>query len=256
MSGQTPFPPDKEEPLSVSPEAHAPADASLSDSPAPQEGESSRIAKTGRKILAEAARTLARETPPRKRRSVRFSPLPELPPLARELSESDRAQLVEITDSTDNTLLCMFPEAALRQNLRLRLVAVALRTRLNKIVLHRRRDVRLGSPGAWDAYTGFVHVGEARKDAAIRLLETGAIVGGFQLVHIAYRKQGPQTNSLDLFLADLPPGIYPAHPAQELLEVDSDELHGLVAQAPDLLTTEAVWAANTGRLFKVRKGKT
>jgi len=208
----------------------------------------SRIAKAAQKLRDEAARTLARETPVRKLRPAR--PLRESPPspLAAELHESERAVLVEVTDHADQVLLCMLPEEAMRQRLWLRLAAVAARTRQNKLILHRRRDARLGSAGTWDLYTGFVMVGEAREDVAIRLLETGAIIGGLRVVHVADRED--EHARLALFVADLPAGVYPAHPDQELLEADADELRGLVRDAPELFSRELIWAEASGLLFR------
>jgi hypothetical protein len=206
----------------------------------------SYIARAVQNLRDEAARTLARELPPRKPRPAR--PLREPPPFAAELHESERAVLVEVMDHADQVLLCMPPEEAMRQRLRLRLAAVAARTRQNKLIMHRRRDVRLGGAGTWDIYTGFMMLGEAREDAAIRLLETGANIGGLRMIHVADREDGHV--SLALFVADLPAGVYPAHPARELLEADADELRGLVRDAPELFSRELVWAEQGGALFR------
>jgi len=170
------------------------------------------------------------------------------PAFAADLHESERAVLVEVMDQADQTLLCMLPEDAMRQRLRLRLAAVAARTRQNRLILHRRRDWRLGVAGVWDLYTGFVLAGEAREDAAIRLLETLAIIGGLAIARLADRTDSHAR--LALFVAELPAGVYPAHPAQELLEVDADELHGLVRDAPELFSPELVWAEQHGALFR------
>ena len=170
------------------------------------------------------------------------------PAFAADLHESERAVLVEVTDDLDQTLLCMLPEDAMRQMLRLRLAAVAARTRQNRLILQRRKDWRLGKAGLWDLYTGFVLAGEAREDAANRLLETLAIIGGLAVVHIADRTDSHAR--LALFVAALPAGVYPAHPSQELLEVDADELRGLVRDAPELFSDELVWAEKSGMLFR------
>ena len=207
----------------------------------------SRMAKAVQKLRREAARTLARETP--HRRNVTIPPRRDVVPPAMTdgLNEAERMTLVEVTDADGRPLVCMTPENALRQNLGLRLAAVVLRTRQNKAILRRRRDERLGSAGAWDIYTGFVLVGEAREDAAVRLLETLAVIGGLQTGHVAEREG--ERNPLSLFAADLPAGVYPSHPAQALMEADADELRGLVRDAPELLTPELIWAESTGMMF-------
>lgn len=217
--------------------------------PSEEEPVRSRIAQAGQKILAEAARTLSGERLPRATRlpgrPARRAPLPEL---ADGLSESERMTLVEVMDPDDRPLLCMLPETALRQTLRLRVAAVALRTRQNRIVLHKRDDPRLGSPGKWDVYTGFVLVGEAREDAAQRLLRAAG-VSGASLTGTADGAScgiGPLT----LYVADLPSGLYPVHAPGELLETDADELAGLARATPELLTPELVWAAGGKSLFK------
>ena len=215
---------------------------------AAQDNGRSRMAKAVQKLRREAARTLARETP--HRRSGKTPPRHDVvpPAMTNGLSEAERMTLVEVTDADGRPLVCMAPEDALRQNLGLRLAAVVLRTRQNKAILRRRRDERLGSPGAWDIYTGFVLVGEAGEDAAVRLLETLAVIGGLQTLHAAEREG--ERNSLSLFAADLPAGVYPSHPAQALMEADADELRGLVRDAPELLTPELIWAESTGMMFR------
>ena len=210
----------------------------------------SRIARAGQTLRAEAVRTLARETPPRRPQPAGQAQEPVLPGLTQGLSQTERAALVEISDDADRTLVCMAPETALLQNLRLRLAAVALRTRQHRIILHRRRDLRLEGTGLWDLYTGFIMVGEAREDDAIRLLEANALIGGLRMLHVADRES--EKFRLALFVADLPAGVYPAHPTQKLLEVDGDELWGLVKDAPELFSAELLWAEASGALFGKR----
>ena len=210
-------------------------------------GVSARIARAAQKLRDEAAQTLAWEPPPQRFRLARPMREQARPSFAAVLRESERAALVEVTDEADQSLLCMLPEDAMRQRLRLRLAAVAARTRQNRLVLQRRKDARLGQGGVWDLYTGFVMVDEAREDAAIRLLEIGAVIGGLRMTHLADRESEP--THLALFVAELPAGVYPAHPAQELLEVDADELHGLVRDAPELFSAELIWAEGSGVLW-------
>jgi len=213
----------------------------------PESAATRRIAKAAQERRGEAARTLAGEAPPRQSRLDH--PARDLVRhlFAADLHESERAVLVEVMDDLDQTLLCMLPEDAMRQMLRLRLAAVAARTRHNRLILQRRRDWRLGKAGVWDLYTGFVLAGEAREDAAIRLLEIGAIIAGLAMAHVADRTDSHAR--LALFVTDLPAGVYPAHPAQDLLEVDADELRGLTRDAPELFSDELVWAEKSGVLF-------
>jgi len=214
----------------------------------PENAAARRIAKAAQELRDEAARTLAKELPPRQLRPARPVLDSVQPVFAADLHESERAVLVEIMDHADQTLLCMLPEDAMRQMLRLRMVAVAARTRHNRLILHRRGDWRLGKAGVWDLYTGFVMAGEAREDVAIRLLETLASIGGLAMAHIA-DCTGSHAH-LALFVAELPAGVYPAHPDQELLDVDADELRGLVRDAPELFSDELVWAEKSDVLFR------
>jgi len=210
-----------------------------------------RIAKAAQKLRDEAAWPLVSEVPPRQSRPTRPVRDSVRSSFAVDLHESERAVLVEVMDHANQALLCMLPEDAMRQMLRLRLAAVAAHTRQNRLILQRRRDWRLGRVGAWDLYTGFVMAGEAQEDAAIRLLEIGAIIGGLVMVHVADRTDSHA--QLALFVAELPTGVYPAHPAQELLLVDVDELRGLVRDVPELFSDELVWAERSEVLFRAAR---
>lgn len=211
----------------------------------------SRISQAVQKIQLEAMRALARETPPRKKSMPQPDALPPETGLAVGLSENERATLVEVTDAFDRPLVCMPPETALRQGLRIRTVAVALRTVGNKVLLGRRRNEKLGRQGLWDVGTGFVLVGESSEDAVLRFLAQAGLRGMRPVVAAAEADEASGLNCrLTLFIVDLPPGLYPWSPAWEALEVDADELEGLVRDAADLLTPELIWAAGTGILFK------
>ena len=172
--------------------------------------------------------------------------------LAAQFSESERGQLVEVVDSNDRPLLCMPPEIALRQKLPVRVVAVALRTRWNRLILRKRRDARLGFQGRWDLYAGFVLVGEAREDAALRLLLSDAGLHGLKLSPLPSREAGEEGASFfALFAADMPAGLFPAHPAHEVMTVDADELAGLIRDVPELLSPELVRAAASPGLLRI-----
>lgn len=211
----------------------------------------SRIAQTGRKILDQAKRSLPVSEKPVPRRKTQKPQPPPKHGLAVGLSESEQAQLVEVVDSNDRPLMCVLPATALRQKLALRIVAVALRSRDNRLILHKRCESGLGAPGKWDFYTGFVRVGEAREDAALRLLLSGAGLSGLRLSLLPEdenRKIG--SHLFTLFTVDLPAGLYPQHPDQELLMVDADELTGLMRDVPELLSPELIYAAATPGLLK------
>jgi hypothetical protein len=189
--------------------------------------------------------------------------------MAAPLSPEDMDRLVEFTDADNRPLLCMRPESAPGNGLFHRRVVLALRTRDNRVLLHRCRDPRLGQPECWDLYTSFVMVGEAGEDAAVRLL---AAVGLAGLTPRMVREAGPDDGSRAhraLFVAQTPPNMrplplpapeettpargrqspVPATRQEDLLEVASEELAGLLASAPELFSPETHWAAGSGLLF-------
>lgn len=186
----------------------------------------------------------------------------------------ERKELIEVTDGKDRPIACLPPELVLRQGLFFRMVIVTLRTRGNKVLLHKRAAGPLGFCGCWDGYTGFVRAGESRWDAAIRLLPSVPGMRGFSLSRVQAvaerhepvlaqnrRRKQPRRSPekfamahLSLFMADFPAAFSPAQTAEEghtFLEVDKDELHGLIREVPELFTREAAWAAQTGMLFRV-----
>ena len=233
----------------------------------------SRIARTGQKVLAEAVRLFSRAPFPQKKRIPSGEEWGWSAGMAASFSDQEKASLIEVTDRNDRPLLCMVPEAVISQNLRYRLIAVALRTRKNRIVLHKGRDKRLGYAQCWDLYTGFVFVGEAREDAAQRLLAAKTLSGiRLQLIGVSDSRtgNGPQCS---FFSGELPSGLYPApidaedeagphsslfmevEKKETLLELDSDELMGLVERGPELFSPELLWAAEAGVLFHKKKFK-
>ena len=211
----------------------------------------SRIAQAGERLLDLAKRSPALREKPASRLKKHKEPL--LPPafgLETRLSESEREQLVEVVDSEDRPLLCMPPETALRQKLPVRMVAVVLRTRRKQLILRKRRDARLGFAGRWDLCTGLVMVGEAREDAALRLLLSDTGLNGLRVLPVPGRgEQGGFSPLFSLFAADLPTGLFPAHSVQEMMTVDADELAGLIRDVPDLFTPELARAAAGWDLF-------
>ena len=228
-----------------------------------------RIATTGRLMREEARWLLEQENPVRKLRSS--LPLGRLPVnLAAGLTDEEKATLVEVMDRNGSPLACLRPEAAIRQKLSHRLVSVALCRRPNKLVLHKRTDARLGNHGCWDIHTGFVLVGEAGEDAALRILRWIGL-DGLGVKFLVTASSGEETTArVSYYVADLPAGLHPANlvsqdcaageeerengpgatsePA-EALEVDKDELAGITDQAPELFSRELLWVARAGLLF-------
>lgn len=212
----------------------------------------SRIAQAGEQLLDLARRSPAlSEKPALRLRKNREAPRPPALGLDARLSESEREQLVEVVDNQDRPLLCMPPENALRQKLPVRVVAVALRTWQNKLVLRKWRDAGAGGTGGWDLYTGFVRVGEAREDAALRLLSEAGLNGLSVSPVSGPEEREENSRFFTLFTADLPTGLYPSHPVQEIMTVDADELEGLIRDVPEMLSPEVFRAARAPGLLRV-----
>lgn len=212
---------------------------------------SSRIRQTAQRILAEAARALAKEPVPRRRAAKKETP--ELPRFDRAegLGPADRERLVEVVDADGRPLAAMTPKDALKQGLRFRMAAVALRTADNTLLLMRRKEEKTGRYGLWDIGTGAVRVGEAREDAAFRLLAELAGIRGIQPREVARADDAAGFSyDLALFVADLPKGLMPWSMSLEMLTLDRDELEGVLRESPELFSAELAWAAGTGRLFE------
>lgn len=208
----------------------------------------SRIAQALRKIKVQAARSLASEAAPIRLPGKSLPEALPLAPLERGLSPEERAGLAEVADHSGGLLLCMPPAEAVKQGLRLRLAGAVPRTR-NKTLVLRRRPEGPGQ-GLWDMYTDCVRPGEARFDAAARVLEAGSGLRGLTLTQVAEAEnEAALSGSLAVFVADLPPGLYPDLAPEDMLEVDEDELRGLLCRSRELLSPELVWAAAGDWLF-------
>lgn len=209
------------------------------------------ISQAAQRILAEAARTLGKEPAPRRRVGASTMHNAPLPDFAEGLGKTEREQLVEIIDAADRPLAVMAPKDALRQGLRFRRVAVVLRTPSDTVLLLRRKDERAERFAPWDIGTGFVRVGEAREDAAVRLLAEKAGLSGIRprLVTVAANEVG-FAYDLTLYVAELPKGLLPWREEFEGCAMDRDELEGVLKEAPELFSEELRWAAATGRLFE------
>lgn len=219
-----------------------------SDSARPGEGgDLSRIARAGARLLREAERTLAREQSPRKARPRKEAPAPALPGLTDGLDAAERANLVEVCDRAGQTLLCMPLESVLRQKLPFTAVSLALYTRQKRLVIQKRRDTRLDKSGAWDLFTSIMLVGESSEEAAERTSRDMALMGGLSFSRLGTIIDTGRT--IMYFAANLPPGLYPSHPEQELLAVDEDELLGLARDMPELVSPSLSFAVRDHLLF-------
>jgi hypothetical protein len=212
----------------------------------------SNIAQAGEKLLDAAKQSLLLSEKPAflsKKHTRRGFSLPFAPHT--QLTAKEREKLAEVVDNNDRPLLCMLPEEALRQGLAVRTVAVALRERHNRLIVHKRRELALGFMDSWDIYTGFVLVGEARKDAALRLLASVAGLSGLSVTPVSACGGHTRASGLfALFTADLPTGLHPGHAADDMMPVDADELAGLIRDVPELLSPELVKAASMPGLFR------
>lgn len=212
---------------------------------------SSRIRQTAQRILHEAARALAKEPAPRKR--AEQPGFRNAPPYGLEtwLSPWEREQLVEIVDAHDRPLALLTPQNALRQGLRFRRVAVALRTTPDSVLLMREKDDRTDRPSLWSIGTGPVRVGEAREEAAARLMAEEAGLRGVLPREVAFAGAAEGfAYDLTLFVADLPKGLLPWRKGIESLAMDRDELEGVIGGAGELFSEELRWAVRSGALFE------
>jgi 8-oxo-dGTP pyrophosphatase MutT (NUDIX family) len=142
----------------------------------------------------------------------------------------------------------MPPEAAPRQGLYSRFACVALFGTGKILHLFRRVFPGVGFEGRWDFCFGPVRPGEAREDAARRLLLEQAGLADLRTVEILRRPADADLpGHLTFFSARLPLGGILDD--REFLAVDADELEGLVAHCPDFFTPALLWAAGGGWLF-------
>ena len=162
--------------------------------------------------------------------------------------------LIEYTDAADRRLLVAPAEEADRLGLIRRVVGVVLRDPEGRCYIQRRAAQLPLFPGLWGlSAAGHVRVGEAREDAAARLLAEEAGVHDAQLAPLAVigPDQGHSRYHLSLFWAGPAPFSPVPHPdrASEGLWVDRHELEGIATHFPDLLTPELLWAVLAKRLF-------
>jgi hypothetical protein len=157
-------------------------------------------------------------------------------------------RIMEITDSHDRPLMLMQPDAALRQKLYRRIACTALYGKGKVLHLYKRAGQMMNFQGLWDLCSGPVLVGEAREDAARRLILSRTGLADLTVTEVLRRPADRELPAhLTLFAARLPQGVLPD--SQETMTVDADELEGLVAHTPEFFTPALIWAAGTGRLF-------
>lgn len=223
-----------------------------------------RIRQASQRILTEVGHVLKAEPVPRKRLEAHERQNTPLFGLELALAEAEREELVEIIDAADCPLALMIPGEALHQKLRFRMIAVAPRMAGGEVFLLRRGDKKSGRPNSradvrpdiWDIATGSVRAGEARDDAAARLLRDLAGIEGVDLRQVAVADASAGfTYNLTLYVADLPRGFTPWSTAGNGAAMDRDELEGVLKALPEMFSKEVIWAAGTGLLFSRGSGR-
>lgn len=160
--------------------------------------------------------------------------------------------LLEYTDMSDRTLLVAPCSEAGRLGLCCRAVGVILCDAQKRVCIRRQGDERSGQR-LWNL-TAVTHVrfGEAREDAARRVLETGMGIREASLTPFATLAPDDTGEPLHvtLFLARSISGVVDPGRMGEYLFLDEDELNGLVEHMPELLTPTLLWTIRSGKLWK------
>lgn len=177
-----------------------------------------------------------------------------------EPPEESGLALVEYVDAADRPLLVAPREHADRLGLIRRVVGVSLLDASGRWYLQRRAASLPLFPGLWGlSAVGHVREGEAREDAALRVLaeEAGIHEAQVRVLAVVGPEQGHGRFHLTLFQAGPAPFAPIPHPdrASEGLWVDRHELEGLATHFAELLTPELLWAVLSGHLFTTRKRK-
>lgn len=172
------------------------------------------------------------------------------------MSISELEQTFLVTDDKDIPLLMLPFTTVLRQKLFYRLVAVALLSINGKLFLRKRTAFPLEQKKK--AYWGLpllsVQQKESRQEVAEQIVKEA--VGSFE-IPLQYSKtfQIPSWHNFHgtVFSATLPNGITPLGSNDMWLCVDQDELQGLVAEIPEMLAPEVLWALEKNMLFSQKK---
>ena len=163
-------------------------------------------------------------------------------------------KVMEVTDKTDSPLMCMTPESIHRQKLFYRMVSVGLFSRRRTLLLYKRNESLPGFQGCWDLFSGAVLVGEAREDAALRLTTAKTGIEELALRERARRRPDDiMPVHLTLFTGTYGKGVDRTVAGSGFLEVDKDELDGLIRDIPELLTPSLLWAHSSGNLMPQKK---
>ncbi len=160
--------------------------------------------------------------------------------------------LVEVTDRRDRPLLLMSGAEVRRRSLPHRVVLVLLRDMRGRVLV--ARGGADGGSGLWRvSAAGQVLAGEAREDAARRLLALHLGIGGVQLAPRAALAASAATGFRQVSLYVAGPAAEVPVPASDLIAqtmfLDRDELTGLADHFPEMLSSDLLWAVRSGYVF-------
>ncbi|MDR2050793.1 MAG: NUDIX domain-containing protein [Deltaproteobacteria bacterium] len=164
------------------------------------------------------------------------------------------ADTLEVLDHNGSTLLLMPGKAVLQQKLPHRAVLVLLRDPDKKILI--RRYPRSGKSRAslWNVSAIVLpRVGEAREEAALRVLREEFGMDGPALFPAGEKRACPETRWKHLFLfLSRPAGLSlnPRPPTAGTMLTDENELKEMLLAAPQSLAPELHWAAGIRNLFR------
>jgi hypothetical protein len=104
--------------------------------------------------------------------------------------------------------------------------------------------------GLWDLFSGPALLGESREDAALRFLarKAGIVTEGPLVPAAVASDYDGSLAHRTLFVFRLVGNMRPFAEKQTFMEVDADELDGLVRDMPELLAPSLLWAVQTGKL--------
>ncbi len=159
---------------------------------------------------------------------------------------------VEVTDRRDRPLLIMPGAEVRRASLPHRVVLALLRDMRGRVLV--ARGGADGDSGLWRvSAAGQVRAGEAREDAARRLLAAHLGISGMQLAACAALAASAATGFRQVSLFVAGPAAEVPVPAPDLIGeimfLDRDELTGLAEHFPEMLSSDLLWAVRGGYVF-------